>query len=396
MAAGFLCVVGLARRDHPTVAWLATIAAAAVVTVDLAAYARPVRTAVHADGWRWLSIGVSLSALLGVGASAVYAVSRPRLSGRWVAGAGLVACVAVAAASVWAASNPSDATITSATGSPLGSLGLVTRAFLVGIVALTAIGLIGDARPAADRAGRRVALTRAAGNPGGGTLAWLRAFGEELAPGRSRARRAALAERSRIARDLHADVMPGLRRALAEAERNVPPDRLAASLREVLADVEALGAAEHAIQLEIGGLVAALEWLAERTEERSDVTVTLDVADPLPGAGAVARGDVPPPTEVAAAAFRVAGLALDNVVRHAPGSHASVSARVDADVVDLAIRDDGPGLSPDAVATALATGRRGIADMATEAAACGAIVDVGTGPDGVGTLVTFAWRDGRG
>ena len=124
IAWGFLCVVGLARRDHPTVAWLATIGAAAVVTIDLAAYVRSVRTVVDADGWRWLSIGVSLSALLGVGASAAYAASRPRLPGRWVAGAGLVACVAVAAARVWAGSNPSDATITSATGSPLGSLGL--------------------------------------------------------------------------------------------------------------------------------------------------------------------------------------------------------------------------------------------------------------------------------
>jgi hypothetical protein len=33
--------------------------------------------------------------------------------------------------------------------------------------------------------------------------------------------------------------------------------------------------------------------------------------------------------------------------------------------------------------------------MAAEGAACGAIVDVGSGPGGVGTVVTFAWRSGK-
>jgi signal transduction histidine kinase len=147
-----------------------------------------------------------------------------------------------------------------------------------------------------------------------------------------------------------------------------------------------LGAAQHAIQLEIGGLVPALEWLAERVEESSDVTVTLDVADPP--AGVLGHA----PREIAAAAFRVAGLALDNVVRHAAGSRAEVSVRAEALVVDMAIRDDGPGFGPDALAASRRSGRRGLADMASEGAACGAVVEVSQGPGGVGTLVTFAWR----
>jgi signal transduction histidine kinase len=384
IAAALLCVVALARPDHPTIAWLATIGAAAVVTVDLATYARSVRDVVSADAWRWLAIGVSLSALLGAGSAAGYAATRRRLPGRWVAVAGVGGAVAVAAAALWAVANPSDGAVLGV-ASPLGSLGLVTRTFLVVTVALTTIGLIGDALPAADRATRRVALTRAAGNPEAGLGAWVRAFGDELAPGRTRARRAILDERSRIARDLHADVVPGLRRALAEAERDAPPDRLATTLRDVLAEVEALGTAQHSIQLEIDGLVPALAWLAERTEERSNVSVTLDIAEPAVGAVGA------PPPDVAAAAFRVANLALDNVVRHAPGGRASVSVRAEASAVDLAVCDDGPGIAVDA-RSAATNGRRGLADMAAEASACGATAEVGPGPGGVGTLVTFSWR----
>ena len=40
IAVAFLCVVGLTRRDHRSVAWLATIGAASVVTIDLATLLR--------------------------------------------------------------------------------------------------------------------------------------------------------------------------------------------------------------------------------------------------------------------------------------------------------------------------------------------------------------------
>ena len=391
IAAGFLCVVGLAWRDHPTVAWLATIAAASVATIDLATYARSVRPLVIGDAWRVVSLGVSLSALIGSGVAATYAATRRGLPRPWIAIASLAAVLAVGAAAIRALADGTAALPPSATdGSPLGSLGLVTRAFLVAVVALTALGIIGDARPAADRSWHRVTLTRGQARANRDRIAagpaWLRAFAEELGPGRSSARTAVLAERSRIARDLHADVVPGLRRALSDAERDVPPERLAATLRELLAEVEAVGASQHAIQLEIGGLVPALEWLAERVEERSGVSVTLDVAGPSPDAAGT------PPPDVAAAAFRVATLALDNVVRHAPAGRASVTVRAEANVVELAVSDDGPGLVPGAVALAQASGRRGIADMATEGAACGAVVDVGVGPGGAGTQVRFAWR----
>jgi signal transduction histidine kinase len=385
IATGCLCGIGLARGAHPTVAWLAAIGAAFVVTLDLASYAHLVRLEVSEDVWRWIGIAVSIAALLAVGSAAAYAATRPRLRRRWLAAEGIAAVGAVSLVAGWAVANPTDTTFV--TGSALGSLAMVTRSFIVITAAFTAIGMVGDVLPAVDRARHRVDVTHGRTAPRSERAgAWVRAFVDELSPGRRRARRAALAERSRVARDIHADVVPGLRKALAEAERGAPADQLAASLRDVLADVEAVGAVQHPIQLEIGGLVPALEWLAERVQDRSDVTITMNVADPSPDA----IGE--PPPEIGAAAFRIAALALDNVIRHAPGTNVVVDVGAASEVVDLSICDDGAGISDAALANARASGRRGIVDMAAEADECGGVVDVAPGPRGIGTCVRFSWR----
>lgn len=389
VAIGLLCVLGLVRRDRPTAAWLATIGAIAIVTIDLAAHARVVALRVDDPTWTWLAIGICLAALLGTATSAAYAATRPPLPRPWAAIAGGIGVFAITVGSVWAVANAPDPAVAVAGASPLGSLRLVTRSFLVVVPLLTAAGLIGDALPAARRARQRAAGARASAgsirDTGAQLAAWSRAFADEVAPGRSRARRAVLDERSRVARDLHADVVPVVRQALAEAERGVPADRLALTLRRALAEVEAVGAAQNPIQLEVGGLVPALEWLAERTEERSDVVVTVEVAEPLGGRD----GRLPP--DVAAAAFRVARLALDNVVRHAPSSSATVRVAETGEALELDIADDGPGASPGALAAAVTNGRRGVADMTTEAAACGAELRVGRAPHGTGTVVHFSW-----
>ena len=206
---------------------------------------------------------------------------------------------------------------------------------------------MGDVWPSAERAWRRAGLLRPApASRLARVQAWLPALADELSWGRRRARTAVLAERSRLAADLHADVVPGLRRVLADAEGGAPAESLASSLREVLAEVEAVGGERHAVQLDIGGLVPALAWLAERIERRSDVTVTIDVEDTAS----------PPPPDVAAAAFRIAGLALTNVMWHAPGSRAAIAVRADAAAVDMTIRDDGPGITPEAIASAQSAG----------------------------------------
>ena len=106
VAFGLLSVVGLTWPDRQTLAWLATIAAAAVVTVDLATYARDVHDLVGDVAWRWLSIAISLSALIGGVAAACYAASRPSLAGRAITVAGAVGVAIIGAAAVWAVANP--------------------------------------------------------------------------------------------------------------------------------------------------------------------------------------------------------------------------------------------------------------------------------------------------
>lgn len=389
IAIAFLCLVGLTRRDHRTIAWLATIGAGFVLTIDIATYAGDVHAQASPQEWQWLGIVVSLAASLAVGAAAAYGFSRPRVSTERLGfEATMVVLGVLLLISYWAIQNPDELLIDGRTSSALGSLGLVTRTFLILTPVFTALGIVGDMLPAADRARRRIALThRGSVGRREKAAAWLRAFADELAPGRSRARWAAVTERTRIARDIHADVVPGLRQVLSDAERGIPADQLASALRGVLADVEAVGAEAHPIQLEIGGLVSALEWLAERVQTRSGIAITLEVAD-----SASTGRDSEPPADVSSAAFRVAVLALSNVAYHAPQSHTSVRVRSEPRCVELSIVDDGPGISNDALVSARDRGRRGMADMAAEAAACGAIVEVGPGPGGVGTAVSFRWE----
>jgi signal transduction histidine kinase len=192
-----------------------------------------------------------------------------------------------------------------------------------------------------------------------------------------------VSERARLARDLHAVVVPDLRRAISEAERGGSPERLATSLRDALHQVEALMESRDTIGLDIGGLVPALESLAERTEARSEVRVTIDVIDDADGPTAA------PPRDVEAAALRVATLALDNVTRHAPAAAVRLTVSRGAERLRLSIEDDGPGVPLDGLG-AWETGR-GLADMTTEARMCGASLRTRPGERGVGTLIAFDW-----
>ncbi len=115
-----------------------------------------------------------------------------------------------------------------------------------------------------------------------------------------------------------------------------------------------------------------------------------DPASAPPSPGASGAGERPP-REVERAAFRVAQLALDNVVQHAPTSNVRISLAADRDSVALTIADDGPGLTIDEAEPAR-KGRRGLADMRTEARACAATILLRPGADGIGASVGFTWQ----
>jgi signal transduction histidine kinase len=115
--------------------------------------------------------------------------------------------------------------------------------------------------------------------------------------------------------------------------------------------------------LEQFGLVAAFEWLAERTQERSPIRVDLEIDGEVPdGPGAVEPG-------VARAAFRIALLALDNAVRHAGATTATVRLSARPEALRLEVVDDGTAH----LAVGPAAGR-GLADMRTEASTSGGAI----------------------
>lgn len=390
VALASLCVVGLTRTSRPGLASLALILALSTLTVDLASIGREHRPDLDPGAWRWLSIGITLAAIGSVGAAVTYASHPSRQIARWIPTLGAVAIAAMFIVAVWVMATSDQAGVIGDPATPLGDLVLVTRSFLVLTIVFAVLGLFGDARPAFIAGQRRVAV--AGDRPPGamGALrygsAWLRAGLSELAPGRARARQAAEDERARLARDLHAIVVPDLRRAIRDAEHGGTVDRLAASLREALREVESMIEDRDAVGLDVGGLPAALEALAERVEDRSAVRVTIDILD---GRGA-SRGA--PPPAVAAAAARVARLALDNVVRHAPTAHATLALSSSAELVRLSIADDGGGAAPDpGPAAGRRSGGRGLADMVTEAALADASVRIERGARSHGTVVTFEW-----
>ena len=148
--------------------------------------------------------------------------------------------------------------------------------------------------------------------------------------------------------------------------------------------------ARRSIVLEEMGLLAGVEWLAERVEDRSAVRVEIEVEGETEGRLDGEAEGARPPRDVERAAFRVAQLALDNVVRHAPAATTVIRVTVRPAAVRLRIEDDGDGPPVDEAAAAR-SGRRGIADMRAEARAAGAALEVGRGSGGRGTAVEFRW-----
>jgi signal transduction histidine kinase len=97
-----------------------------------------------------------------------------------------------------------------------------------------------------------------------------------------------------------------------------------------------------------------------------------------------------PPRSVERAAFRIATLALDNAVRHAPGAPVRIDLVHRADRLSLEIVDAGPGMPDGREAAAVAEGHRGLADMRSEAAGVGASLEIHS-TVGEGTRTVFSW-----
>ncbi len=368
-----LLIVLLVHTWAPTLAWTANVIGSTASALGAVGLVREVRVEGDAQPMAILGGLVVVALLVPPSLAAAYATHDGRRP---------VVVVALAWATVAILGSILAASLLVRTlGGERG--GVPEWAWLAVIGGLACVGLARDLRAPFGRARARIVADRAGGGGRGGALTVLRTLVDELVPGREAGRAEAVEdERGRLAADLHADVLPSLRRALVEAEAGGTVERLAADLRTAVDEVESLLVARRSIVLEEMGLLAGVEWLAERVEDRSAVRVLIEV-------GAI-EADGRPPREVERAAFRVAQLALDNVIRHAPGATARVTVAASPSAVRLRIEDDGDGPPVDEAA-ARRGGRRGIADMRAEARACGATLELGRGPGDRGTAVELRW-----
>jgi signal transduction histidine kinase len=379
-----LCVMGLMLRRSPSVAWLAAAVAAAVVTADMVELGLDVRGPSDVSTSVAVAAALCFTLAVAVAISIGYAGARVRRLHPAVTWLGAVMLAWVVVAGPVSVSSIARDTVAIDRKAPVHwAITLPIRWWNYLALGFIGLGVLGDV-VAADRRVRQ----REAGRPRGASRREAltergAAVIDELVPGRTAVRDAAIeAERSRLAAELHADVLPAVRRALDAAEGGGSVERLASDLRGVLADVEGMLAQRRSIVLEELGLLPALEWLAERIEDRTDTRVLIEVADGAP--------NVRPPRSVERVAFRIATLALDNAVRHAPGTAVRIDLVTRPDRVVLEIVDGGPGIGAGRERTAIAAGRRGLADMRDEAASVGGSALIGSLADG-GTRVAFSW-----
>jgi two-component system nitrate/nitrite sensor histidine kinase NarX len=198
---------------------------------------------------------------------------------------------------------------------------------------------------------------------------------------------AVVAERNRLARDLHdavtqtlfsasliAEVLPRLmerkpdegRRRLAEL-RELTRGALA-EMRTLLLELRP----SALVEVELGSL---LQQLAESITGRARVPVVVKM-----------EGECVVPADVKVALYRIAQEALNNVAKHAGASEASVRVRCQAEQVTLQISDDGRGFGPaDVSAQSL-----GVGIMRERAKAIGAELEIKSKPE-QGTRVVVVW-----
>jgi two-component system NarL family sensor kinase len=186
-------------------------------------------------------------------------------------------------------------------------------------------------------------------------------------------------ERRRLAEQLHDESVQTLSLARQElldfrrTGRDASFDRARDAIDETMAQLRGEIFELHPYVLDHAGLDAALSAIADRSAQRlgAEIAVAVD-----PGAGG--RHD-----ELIVVLAREL---LSNVVKHSGAAHVELTVAVDAERVELEVRDDGRGFDPSRRAASLLDGHIGLASSEQRVESAGGTLVVSSAP-GAGTTV---------
>jgi PAS domain S-box-containing protein len=197
----------------------------------------------------------------------------------------------------------------------------------------------------------------------------LRASGEQLRRLSARVEHAVEHERTELARELHDQLgqsLTALKMDLAWIHQRLEgPHRDAALLAEktvamsaavdgIIREVRRISAGLRPIALDRLGLLEAIEWQADEFERRTGVRCRFD--------SNTAAVDLE--SDQATQIFRIVQEALTNTTRHAHATRATIVARKRRDRFVVEIRDNGRGITNDALADPSALGLAGMRERA--------------------------------
>lgn len=192
------------------------------------------------------------------------------------------------------------------------------------------------------------------------------------------AEQAVVAERLRIAREIHDSVahhvsVIGIQAAGARRALDAAPELAREALgtveqesRLAVTEMHSLLGSLRSAEDPDSGAQPGLGDLAGLCSEPRRATVTLEVVGE--------RGPVPPP--VALSAYRIVQEALNNVEKHSLASRAHVAVRITGPVVEVEVTDDGRGAAASTRPGARGTGV-GLIGMRERAAAHGGTLEAG-------------------
>jgi signal transduction histidine kinase len=200
------------------------------------------------------------------------------------------------------------------------------------------------------------------------------------------------AERHAIAREIHDDVggsLTALKFDLAWIRRHAMQPEVLQRAESALETVtHAIEASQRIMQnlrpaiLE-QGLVAALQWMISRFEQRTGIPCELRM-----GQGTAAAA-LHLPQGVPLVAYRTAQEALTNVSKHAQATRVVVDLSLTGGVLSLEVSDNGRGLTSEDLAKAKSFGIRGLHERA---GTVGGWVDLSSGAGGTSLILSVPLR----